>query len=166
MPENKPHDARNTKFVTEGVTDLTSQHEREQLEQSNYETELKKKERKSLQEQLKSNAISKQQEFNRLIQERNSFNRMSKEEIEFYESVETKEKERKQELEEYLERSSKDFDKKRGLLRKKDSKSTDETEIKIPKTVRVKGSKPRQSDLGIVKKKKKKVPKLKGISKS
>ncbi|SCU80285.1 LAMI_0B01552g1_1 [Lachancea mirantina] len=41
-------------------------------------------ERKTLQKQLRNNAIAKQKEFNSLVKEKNSFTRRNRAEVEFY----------------------------------------------------------------------------------
>lgn len=107
---------RPLKFVSEGVTDLESQKAREQIEQSKFETECKRRERKSLREQLRSNAINKQKDFNQLVKERDSFNRLSQEELDFFQKIKDDEKQKERDLTLYLEKQATEYEQRKLKL--------------------------------------------------
>lgn len=100
---------RTLTFVSEGVTDLETQKAREQVEQAKFEAECKRRERKSLREQLKANAISKQKEFNGLVKERDDVNRLSAEDLDYIKKLAEQERQKDHDLKEYLDNQSKDF---------------------------------------------------------
>lgn len=77
---------------------------------------MKDIEKKSLHEQLKLNALTKQQQFNRLVKEKNSFNRLNKDEIEYCVKLKTEELHKERELNQYLEDRLREFDSKRMKL--------------------------------------------------
>lgn len=80
---NSTREKKPLKFVSEGVGNVEAQRIREQVEQKKYEAEYKRKTRKSLRDQLRSNAISKQKQYNGLVRDRESFTRLSKEDLNF-----------------------------------------------------------------------------------
>ncbi|QLL32774.1 hypothetical protein HG536_0D02960 [Torulaspora globosa] len=100
---------RTLAFVSEGVTDLETQRAREQVEQAKFEAECKRRERKSLREQLKANAISKQKEFSGLVKERDGINRLSDDELAHIRRLAEQDRQRERDLKEYLESHSKGF---------------------------------------------------------
>lgn len=101
---------RPLKFVSEGVTDLDTQKDREQVEQAKFEAECKRRERKSLREQLRANAINKQKEFNGLVKERDGFNRLAEEELNYFNKVKEKELKKENDLKEYLDKKASEFE--------------------------------------------------------
>lgn len=100
---------RTLAFVSEGVADLETQRAREQAEQAKFEAECKRRERKSLREQLKANAISKQKEFSGLVKERDGINRLSDDELAHLRRLAEQDRARERDLRQYLETRSKDF---------------------------------------------------------
>ncbi|QLQ79649.1 hypothetical protein HG537_0C02960 [Torulaspora globosa] len=100
---------RTLAFVSEGVTDLETQRAREQVEQAKFEAECKRRERKSLREQLKANAISKQKEFNGLVKQHDSVNRLNDDELAHIRRLADQDRQKERELREYIETRSRDF---------------------------------------------------------
>ncbi|SCU85535.1 LADA_0D08108g1_1 [Lachancea dasiensis] len=160
-------DQKNTgsklKFVKEGNADLETQQLLEKRERARLDTDYKTKERLTLQDQLRLNAILKQEEFTALVKDRNSFNRLSVEDKQFYQDLQARARQSDQDMEEYLARQTRDFERKKSQVlgeaptnpEVSPSPSTDSTSnIKVP--AKIVKPKPRaKSGLkGIVTKKK------------
>lgn len=143
-------------FVQEGHSDLTSQGKTEEDERMRLEVDSKRKERKSLQEQLKENAAMKQEEFNLLVKEKNSFNRLSEEDIDFYRKLNSKSKLDHQQMEKYLIRNMKQFEERKAQVLQDDGLQENHgiDTVEITKNVIVKKMKSRQRLKGVIKKKK------------
>lgn len=139
---------RSLTFVSEGITDLETQKAREQVEQAKFEAECKRKERKSLRDQLRANAINKQKEFNGLVKEHDNFNRLSSEELLYYNKLKDTERKKEQELQAYLDKESQGFEERQSRVKKDPGKPI--AELPTPPT------KTKGSLKGIVKKSKKK----------
>lgn len=139
-------------FVSEGSADIDTQKAKEQQEQKKFEDEKLRRNRKSLRDQLRSNAISKQKEFKSQVRKSEKFNRLNKEELKFFNDVKQEEEIKENEMEEYLEGKTAEFERKRNRLKKLGHKTDDVSET-VSKSVS-------NSNLiagGIVKKKKKKL---------
>lgn len=121
-------------FVSEGVTDLETQKAREQVEQAKFEAECKRRERKSLREQLRSNAINKQREFNGLVKERDDFNRLSTDELEYFKKLKEEEQRKENELKEYLEKESQEFALRQAQLKSRESRDNSKDTAQIERT--------------------------------
>lgn len=123
---------RPLKFVSEGVTDLDTQKDREQVEQAKFEAECKRRERKSLREQLRANAINKQREFSGLVKERDGFNRLDDEELDYFNKVKEEELKKENDLKRYLEREASDFELKKSRLKAEEAQAVilDKTKVK------------------------------------
>lgn len=126
-------------FVSEGVTDLETQKAREQVEQAKFEAECKRRERKSLRDQLRANAINKQKEFNGLVKERDDFNRLNGEELEYYNKLKDSERKKERDLQAYLDRGSQDFDLRQSQLKSKEEKINGEPVTPLTKNKDLKG---------------------------
>ncbi|CCC70135.1 hypothetical protein NCAS_0E00650 [Naumovozyma castellii] len=109
-------------FVSEGVTNIEDENEKAKLEQEKFERESKIRSRKTLRDQLRSSAISKQKEFNGLVKQRESFNRLNEEEIEFFKSIEDAKLAEESKMNEYLSSKLNTFEKKKRLLELKSKK--------------------------------------------
>lgn len=124
---NSTREKKPLKFVSEGVGNVEAQRIREQVEQKKYEAEYKRKTRKSLRDQLRSNAISKQKQYNGLVRDRESFTRLSKEDLEFYQKSKNELLKKEKELNNYLDVKAINFEKKKkALLMENDSTTNTE----------------------------------------
>ncbi|EDO18577.1 hypothetical protein Kpol_1048p7 [Vanderwaltozyma polyspora DSM 70294] len=144
---------RKISFISEGVTDLESQKAREQASQNKYEDEQKRKERKSLRAQLRSNAISKQKQYNALVKERDSFNRLSSSELKFFQDIQKNEEAKEKEIEEQLEKGISKFEFKKAIMLQ--NRSEESEIVKSLKSSSIIGVKKSNQKLGIVKNSKK-----------
>ncbi|QHS75780.1 Fyv6p [Saccharomyces paradoxus] len=135
------------KFVSEGVGNIEAQKIREQVEQKKYEAEYKRKTRKSLRDQLRSNAISKQKQYNGLVRNRESFTRLTKEDLEFYQTSKDELLKKEKELDGYLNAKAINFErKKKALIMEEDSTSNEENRpepgTSLGSKTKIKGVKP------------------------
>ncbi|CCH60544.1 hypothetical protein TBLA_0D00340 [Henningerozyma blattae CBS 6284] len=105
-------------FVSEGVTNLEEQKEKAHIQQERYESEARRRERKTLRDQLRNSTIKKQKEFTRNIRDREGFNRLSKKEIDYYNNIESAKIKQKNDLEKYLSNKGQEFDRRKELLAK------------------------------------------------
>lgn len=134
-------------FISEGVSDIKSQKERETSQQEQYEIERQRKSRKSLRDQLRSNAISKQKEFKAQVRQREGFNKLNGKELEFLKEVKQKELNRELEIKRYLDKQAVTFDRRqKGLVKDKD----EEKNIDV-----IESSMVDKNTAGVIKKKKK-----------
>ncbi|CAI1680113.1 hypothetical protein SEUBUCD646_0N01890 [Saccharomyces eubayanus] len=138
------------KFVSEGVSNIETQKIREQVEQKKYESEYKRKTRKSLRDQLRSNAISKQKQYNGLVRDRESFTRLSKDELAFYQNSKNEALKKEKELNEYLNAKATSFErKKKALLKGTNATANPEGDVKVKTSldsnIQIKGIKPLNS---------------------
>lgn len=113
---NSTREKKPLQFVSEGVSNIETQRIREQVEQKKYESEYKRKTRKSLRDQLRSNAISKQKQYNGLVRDRESFTRLSKDELEFYHNSKNESMKKEEELNNYLNAKATSFERKKKVL--------------------------------------------------
>lgn len=143
-------------FVREGDVDIELQRLLEKRENSKLDSDIRNKERLTLQEQLRLNAITKQEEFNSLVKDRNSFNRLSKEDIEFYESLRTKAEMQNRGLQEYLDKNSQDFEELKLRSSSKTIPAQEGRKLTIPSKVVKRNTASKSGLKGIVKKKKSK----------
>lgn len=125
---------RSLVFVSEGSADIDTQKKKEEQQQKRYENERLRRKRKSLQEQLRANAIKKQREFKKLVKKKESFNKLSKQELDYFQKIRTAEAKREYELNNYLNDKINDFEIKKNLLignhqSKIDSDSANKTAI-------------------------------------
>lgn len=141
--------------MSEGITDLETQKVREQIEQSKFEAECKRRDRKSLREQLRSNAINKQKEYHQLVKEKDGFNRLSQAELDFFQKIEDDERQKEEELQQYLKDKGIQFEQRKSEITnsKKEVPKDDELNLITKKTG------PQENLNGIIKKKNK--PKIK-----
>lgn len=140
-------------FVSEGSADIDTQKKKEEQQQKRYENERLRRKRKSLQEQLRANAIKKQREFKKLVKKRESFNKLSKQELDYFQKIRREETKRETELNNYLNDKIDDFEIKKYLLT--GNKQSD-TKIDHMKTTSMVKS-PSVMPIGVVKKKHKKI---------
>ncbi|SCV02869.1 LAME_0H05864g1_1 [Lachancea meyersii CBS 8951] len=148
-------------FVKEGSADLEAQLLLEKRERARLDTDYKTKERLTLQEQLRLNAILKQEDFNALVKDRNSFNRLSVEDIEFYENLRKKAQSQKHNLEQSLEQQSRNFETRKKQAQESRSQSS-ATTMNTPSSDAAKRS---QVPSRIVKPKSSTKTRLKGVIK-
>lgn len=145
-------------FISEGVTDIENQKAREQTVQNKYEDEQKRRERKSLRSQLRSNAISKQKQYNYEVKQRDGFNRLSASEVKFYKDIKDNENAKELELTEHLNLSSSSYDKKKKQLLWKEVLATGSAVGEIihsdPLEIHLNSRVKQKSRLGIVQKNK------------
>ncbi|CAL9735162.1 protein Fyv6p [Monosporozyma servazzii] len=130
-------------FVSEGVSDVATQKKKEEEQQARYENERQRRNRKTLQDQLRANAIKKQRQFKQQVKKKESFNRLNKNELDYFQKIRKDEDKKENELNEYLSSKIDDFEIKKKLLGNKGETTISES-VKKPSTVSV----------GIVKKKK------------
>ncbi|SCU80294.1 LAMI_0B01596g1_1 [Lachancea mirantina] len=118
MPQHQEQASLNlVGFVQEGQADLRAQSRAEQIEQAKEKAASQAEERKTLQEQLRNNAIAKQEEFNSLVKEKNSFTRLSHADVEFYKKMRDESTTERRDLETYLTRNLRYFDSESERLR-------------------------------------------------
>ncbi|SCU96071.1 LANO_0E12376g1_1 [Lachancea nothofagi CBS 11611] len=168
MPKDKTEKASSLSFVKEGDADIEVQLLREKQERARLDTDYKTKERLTLQDQLRLNAITKQEEFGALVKDRNSFNRLSSEDIEFYENLRKKADLAHRDMEQFLDRQAREFEQKkvRELAQSKmdslgrPTRPIDvQKRIKMPAKVSKQKSNTKPGLKGIIKKKHTKTPK-------
>lgn len=143
---NKPV-KRPLTFVSEGAADVETQKKKEEHQQTRYENERQRRKRKSLQDQLRANAIKKQKEFKKQVKQRESFNRLNKQELDYFDKVKKDEEEEETELKKYISDKISDFEIKKKLVGNIKSKPIDKPKITSTKPISV----------GVVKKPKKKI---------
>ncbi|CCF58662.1 hypothetical protein KAFR_0F00650 [Kazachstania africana CBS 2517] len=148
---NSNHEKKPLTFVSEGIADVKTQKEREQAEQEKFEAERQRRNRKSLREQLRANAINKQREFKSLVKEREGFNRLSKEELDFFQKTKEKEDAKEEELSKFLEEKGSEFERKK----KRFQRASDTTKSSITSEKAGPSMPSKKGHLGIVKKRKK-----------
>lgn len=144
---------RSLVFVSEGSADIDTQKKKEEQQQKRYENERLRRKRKSLQEQLRANAIKKQREFKKLVKKKESFNKLSKQELDYFQKIRTAEAKREYELNNYLNDKINDFEIKKNLLIGNHQSKTDSDPAN--KTAIDKSFAP--MSLGIIKNKQKKI---------
>ncbi|CEP61827.1 Fyv6p LALA0_S04e01618g [Lachancea lanzarotensis] len=116
MPKDRQEVSQPLKFVKEGDADLETQLLLEKRERAKLDTDYKTKERLTLQEQLRLNAILKQESFNALVKDRNSFNRVSAEALDFYKNLRETNETKNRNLEQSIEAESRYFEVKKHAL--------------------------------------------------
>lgn len=126
-------------FVSEGVADLETQKAKEQVEQAKFEAECKRRERKTLREQLRANAINKQKEFNGLVKERDDLNRLSSKELDYYTQLEENERKKQRELNAYLDKQSESFDSRQSRLKDAQDRTDEKPVTPLRRTVNLTG---------------------------
>ncbi|CAL9730182.1 protein Fyv6p [Monosporozyma unispora] len=130
-------------FVSEGVSDVASQKKKEEEQQTRYENERQRRNRKTLQDQLRANAIKKQRQFKQQVKKRESFNRLNKQELDYFQKIRKDEDKKENELKDYLDDKLGDFEVKKKLMGNNQDNITSSS-IKKPSNV----------SIGVVKKKK------------
>lgn len=140
-------------FVSEGSADIDTQKKKEEQQQKRYENERLRRKRKSLQEQLRANAIKKQREFKKLVKKRESFNKLSKQELDYFQKIRREETKRETELNNYLNDKIDDFEIKKYLLTGNKQSDTKTDHMKTTSMVKS----PSVMPIGVVKKKHKKI---------
>lgn len=159
MSTRQENDLQSSRFVKEGNADIELQRQRERQESAKLDTDFKTKERLTLQDQLRLNAITKQEEFSSLVKDRNSFNRLSKQDVEFYESLQRRAQLENQSLEEFLEKNTREYDKKKAQVLAHESGRPESvpTRVQVPAKITKKRSMPSKNGIkGVIKKKKSK----------
>ncbi|SCU87759.1 LAFA_0E08636g1_1 [Lachancea sp. 'fantastica'] len=162
MPKDRQQASQPLRFVKEGDADLETQLLLEKRERAKLDTDYKTKERLTLQEQLRLNAILKQENFNALVKDRNSFNRLSEDAVNFYKKLREKNETEKKSLEQSLELETRSFDQKKQALEQTTPNSTVKPHItgetakrtQIPAKVSKPKSNSKNGLKGIVRKKK------------
>lgn len=140
-------------FVSEGSADIATQKRREEQQQKRYENERLRRKRKSLQEQLRANAIKKQREFKKLVKKKESFNKLSKQELDYFQKIRAEEAKKDNELNNYLHNKINEFEIKKNILTENNQSKTNPGFAN--KTVVEKSVSP--MSIGIVKKKQRKI---------
>ena len=72
--------------------------------------------RKSLHDQLRTNANNQQKEFKNKVRRKEKFNRLSKEEVEFFQKIEDEQTTKEKELRDYLNEKTLSFERKKYAL--------------------------------------------------
>ncbi|SMN18923.1 similar to Saccharomyces cerevisiae YNL133C FYV6 Protein of unknown function, required for survival upon exposure to K1 killer toxin [Maudiozyma saulgeensis] len=153
IPTNNSRKKKLT-FISEGSANIEVQKNSEERAQEKYETEKLRRTRKSLSDQLRSNAASKQKAFKNEVRKREKFNRLSREELNFFKDIKDKEQKKENELKRYLDQKTESFDKKRRKIEKKVNSNQEGDDSLKSKTTSI------QNDMvsnKIIKKKNKKI---------
>ena len=107
---------RKLTFISEGSADIEGQQNSEEKSQNKFENERLRRSRKSLSDQLRSNAASKQKEFKKSVKRREKFNRLNKDELNFFKDIEINESKKEKDLESYLNNKLTTFEKRQKLM--------------------------------------------------
>ncbi|CUS22325.1 LAQU0S05e02850g1_1 [Lachancea quebecensis] len=156
MSARQENDLQSSRFIKEGSADIELQRQRERQESAKLDTDFRTKERLTLQEQLRLNAITKQEEFSSLVKDRNSFNRLSKEDVNFYESLRRRAQLENQNLEEFLERNTREYDKRKAqaLAHECGRSGSVPSRVQVPAKITKRSTPSKNGIKGVVKKKK------------
>ncbi|KAG0664839.1 hypothetical protein C6P45_000509 [Maudiozyma exigua] len=141
---------RKLAFISEGTADIEGQKNSEEQAQNKFENEKLRRSRKSLSDQLRSNAALKQKEYRKQVKRREKFNRLDKDELKFFKDIEDNERREEKEMESYLNNKLTSFERKKKLMeRNKSSESAATPTTPVPESSSINNK--------IVKKKAKKI---------
>ncbi|CCK71774.1 Fyv6p KNAG_0H03600 [Huiozyma naganishii CBS 8797] len=154
VDKSTPRPKRPLTFISEGASDIQTQKAKEEHEQNKYEHERQRRRRKTLQDQLRANAINKQKVFKKQVREKEKFNRLSKSELQFFKDADRDRQQTQKKEDNYLQSGLAEFERKKKMLERRNNKilnSTDDASAPIEGT----SQHPRSltQSLGIVKKK-------------
>lgn len=115
-------------FISEGVSDISTQKTREELKQKQFENAKLRKNRKSLEEQLRNNARKKHIEFKNKVKKGEKFNKLNHKELNYYQNLQDLEEKKEKELNQFITDSMDHYETKKKLAERKKSSVVDESE--------------------------------------
>lgn len=118
LPPKKP-----LTFISEGVTDITTQQTREELKQKQFENAKLRKNRKSLEEQLRNNARKKHIEFKNKVKKRENSNKLNQKELSYYQKLQELENKQEKELNQFISASMDDYEMRKKIAERRQNVS-------------------------------------------
>lgn len=151
-------------FVSEGVSDIATQKQKEEAQQQRYENERQRRNRKSLQDQLRANAAKKQRDFKKQVKKKERFNRLNKQELDYFQKLKKEDEKKEMELSNLLNDKISDFEAKKRILQRGNNTDTSDnnddkhgTAISGAKSKSARMGQSSPMSIGVVRKKHKKL---------